>query len=105
MPEIKHIKKLRNEKCLSINAITKRTGISWVTAKKYADIDQLPSEEIPKKRGMMYEEKWGEIVSDWLIEDAALKAKLRRNNKLASIMDLYTRKIVGWGMDSRMTKE
>lgn len=82
MPEIKHIKKLRNEKCLSINAITKRTGISWVTAKKYADSDQLPSEDIPKKRGMMYEEKWGEIVSDWLIEDAALKAKLRRNNKL-----------------------
>src|SRR5690625_2069020 len=30
---------------------------------------------------MMYEEKWGEIVSDWLTEDYALKKKLRRNNK------------------------
>ena len=30
---------------------------------------------------MMYEEKWGEIVIDWLSEDYALKKKLRRNNK------------------------
>ncbi|WP_281270236.1 hypothetical protein [Oceanobacillus arenosus] len=30
---------------------------------------------------MMYEEKWGEIVSDWLMENQALKKKLRRNNK------------------------
>ena len=82
MPEINHIKKLRNEKSLSINAIVKRTGFSWETVKKYADEDQLPSEVIPKKRGMMYEEKWGEIVSDWLLEDYALKKKLRRNNKI-----------------------
>lgn len=30
----------------------------------------------------MYEEEWGEIVSDWLMEDYALKRKLRRNNKV-----------------------
>ncbi len=82
MPEVNHIKKLRNEKSLSINAIVKRTGFSWETVKKYADEDQLPSEAIPQKRGMMYEEKWGEIVSDWLLEDYALKKKLRRNNKV-----------------------
>src|SRR5690625_2685375 len=29
---------------------------------------------------MMYGEKWGEIIVDWLIEDYALK-KLRGNNK------------------------
>ncbi|MFD2706766.1 IS21 family transposase [Salibacterium lacus] len=81
MPDIKHIKNLRNEKSFSINAITKRTGISWITAKKYADQDHLPSEATPRKRGMMYDEKWGEIVSDWLFEDRALQKKLRRNNK------------------------
>lgn len=81
MPEINHIKKLRNVKSLSINEISKRTGFCWTTVKKYADDDQLPQETIPAKRGMMYEEKWGEIVSDWLSEDLALKKKLRRNNK------------------------
>jgi len=81
MPEINHIKKLRNIKSLSINEIVKRTGFCWETVKKYADEDQLPKERETKKRGMMYEEKWGEIVSDWLTEDYALKKKLRRNNK------------------------
>jgi len=81
MPEINHIKKLRNIKSLSINEISKRTGFCWETVKKYADEDQLPKEKTRKKRGMMYEEKWGEIVSDWLMEDYALKKKLRRNNK------------------------
>src|SRR5690625_6814051 len=81
MPEINHIKKLRNIKSLSINEISKRTGFCWETVKKYADEDQLPKERVPKKRGMMYEEKWGEIVSDRLTEDYALKKKLRRNNR------------------------
>ena len=80
MPEINHIKKLRNEKSLSINEISKRTGFCWSTVKKYADNDQLPEEKVPVKRGMMYEEKWGEIVIDWLMEDFALKKKLRRKN-------------------------
>ena len=82
MPEVNHIKKLRNVKSLSINEIVKRTGFSWETVKKYADEDHLPLENLPKKGGMMYEEKWGEIVSDWLLEDYALKKKLRRNNKI-----------------------
>ncbi len=30
---------------------------------------------------MMYEEHWGEMVSDWLEEDLRLKKKLRRTNK------------------------
>ena len=82
MPEINHIKKLRNIKSLSINEISKRTGFCWETVKKYADDDQLPLETKVKKRGMMYEDKWGEIVSDWLMEDYALKRKLRRNNTI-----------------------
>lgn len=30
---------------------------------------------------MMYDERWGELVSDWLEEDLRLKKKLRRTNK------------------------
>src|SRR5699024_473664 len=48
----------------------------------YADGDHLPRENKLRKKGMMYVEKWGEIVSDWLLEDFALKKKLRRNNKV-----------------------
>ncbi|PXW89766.1 hypothetical protein DES38_1092 [Streptohalobacillus salinus] len=81
-PEVNHIKKLRNIKSLSINEISKRTGFCWSTVRKYADEDQLPVETTTVKRGMMYEEEWGEIVSDWLMEDRALKKKLRRNNKI-----------------------
>ena len=57
-------------------------GINWRTAKKYADADQIPQEKSYKKKGMMYEEGWGEIVSDWLWEDEKPKKKQRRNNKI-----------------------
>ena len=81
MPEINCIKLMRNQKSLSINQISKALGINWRTAKKYADADQLPVEKKQKKSGMMYEEKWREIVSDWLWEDQKLKKKNRRTNK------------------------
>jgi len=80
MPEINCIKLMRNQKSLSINHISKTLGINWRTAKKYADEDQLPVERERKKTGMMYEEKWGEIVGDWLWEDQKLKRKDRRTN-------------------------
>src|SRR5690606_40366321 len=54
----------------------------WKKVKKYDDKDQLPTDKIPVKKGMMYEENWGEIVSDWLMEDYGLNKKLRRNNKV-----------------------
>lgn len=72
---------MRNHKSLSINQISKTLGINWRTAKKYADGDQLPVEKKQKKSGMMYEDEWGEIVSDWLWEDQKLKKKNRRTNK------------------------
>lgn len=37
---------------------------------KYGDDDQLPKVRTRIKKGMMYEEHWGEIVGDWLEEDA-----------------------------------
>lgn len=81
MSDINCIKKLRNEKGLSISEIQRTMKINWRTAKKYADEDQIPQEKEYKKKGMMYEEKWGEIVSDWLFEDSKLKKKSRRTKK------------------------
>lgn len=40
MPKINCIKLIRNQRSLSINQISKMIGISWRTAKKYADGDQ-----------------------------------------------------------------
>ena len=81
MSEINCIKTLRNEKGLSISKIAETMNVNWRTAKKYGDDDQLPKEKKHIKKGMMYEEKWGEIVIDWLEEDLKLKKKLRRTNK------------------------
>lgn len=77
MSEVNCIKLLRNQKSLSINNISKTLGINWRTAKKYADEEQIPKEKPIHKTGMMYKEKWGEIVSDWLAEDDRLKKKQR----------------------------
>lgn len=81
MPEVNSIKCLRNDKSLSINAIANIHNINWRTAKKYADVDQIPKEKNKNRKGMMYEKKWGEIISDWLLEDLKLKRKSRRTNK------------------------
>ncbi|MEN0588985.1 hypothetical protein [Kurthia gibsonii] len=81
MSEVNCIKTLRNEKGLSITEIAKIMQVNWRTAKKYGDGDQLPQEKTHLKKGMMYDEKWGEIVVDWLEEDLKLKKKLRRKNK------------------------
>lgn len=81
MSDINCIKRLRNNKGLSISQIEKIMGVNWRTAKKYADEDQIPQEKSYEKRGMMYEDKWGQIVSDWLWEDSKLKKKQRRKNK------------------------
>ncbi|MET3505702.1 transposase [Halalkalibacter oceani] len=81
MSDINCIKTLRNNKGFSITKIQKTLGINWRTAKKYADENQLPQSKIKQRKGMMTEEKWGEIVSDWLFEDRKLKKKLRRTKK------------------------
>ena len=81
MSQINCIKTLRNDKGLSVNAIKEIMGITWTTAKKYADGEQLPEIKIRECRGMMHNGIWGEMVSDWLFEDQQLKRKLRRTNK------------------------
>jgi transposase len=81
MSDVNCIKNLRNNKGLSISQIQKIIGVNWRTAKKYADEDHIPKEAIKSRKGMMYEEKWGEMITDWLFEDFKLKRKSRRTNK------------------------
>jgi transposase len=81
MPEVNYIKHLRENEDLTINEIAKKTGRNWRTIKKYAD-GETPVETITfPRRGMMYEEGYGEIVDYWLEEDMKLKRKERRTNK------------------------
>ena len=49
MSDINCIKKLRNEKGLSISEIQRVMKINWRTAKKYADEDQIPQEKVDRK--------------------------------------------------------
>jgi transposase len=81
MPEIHYIKHLRENEDLNISEIARKTGNNWRTVKKYADGNVRSKEIEQKKRGMMYEEGYGEIVDDWLEEDLKLKRKERRTSK------------------------
>lgn len=81
MPEINYIKHLRENEDLSISDIAKKLGINWRTAKKYADGEVSIPEITGNKQGMMYTEKYGQIVDIWLEEDLLEKKKNRRNNK------------------------
>lgn len=81
MPEIHHIKHLREKKGLSLSEIVRRTGFNWRTVKKYADGDISVRQKIKRKRGMMEEEGYGQIIDDWLEEDAKLPRKQRRTSK------------------------
>ena len=78
MTDINTIKNLRNNHGYSVDKIRKDLKINWRTAKKYADDDPLPLDVIHLKKGMMYDDKWGDIVSSWLAEDARLTKKKRR---------------------------
>lgn len=81
MPEVDYIKHLREEEDLSINEIARKTGCNWRTVKKYADGESFEETLKFTRRGMMYEEGFGEIVDDWLEEDMKLKRKERRTSK------------------------
>lgn len=81
MPEVNYIKHLRENEDLNISEISRKIGVDWRTAKKYAD-GEVPDPALPDgKGGMMYTEGFGMVVDDWLEEDLLLKRKLRRNNK------------------------
>lgn len=75
MTDINTIKNLRNNHDKSIDHIRKELGVNWRTAKKYADGNNFPKKKKIEKTGMMYEEKWGDILTLWLAEDAKLPKK------------------------------
>lgn len=75
MTDINTIRNLRNNHDKSVNHIKRELSINWRTAKKYSDNDFLPKPKKRKKTGMMYLEKWGNIVSLWLSEDSKLPKK------------------------------
>lgn len=81
MTDINTIRNLRNAHGKSIREISRILDVDWRTAKKYADEDINPVPEVKVKKGMMYTEKWGEIVSCWIEEDSRLPRKKRRTNK------------------------
>lgn len=81
MPEVNYIKHLRNNEDMNITDISNKLGRNWRTIKKYAD-GEVPNGTLRvNKRGMMYDEGFGEIVDFWLEEDMKLNRKDRRNNK------------------------
>ncbi len=75
MTDINTIRNLRNNHDKSINHIAQELEVNWRTAKKYADDDLIPLPKAHKKSGMMYVEKWGDIVALWLSEDTKLPKK------------------------------
>jgi len=81
MPEIHYIKHLRENEDLNISEIARKTGNNWRTIKKYADGEVHSKDVTQKKRGMMYEHGYGEIVDDWIEEDFKLRRKERRTSK------------------------
>ena len=77
MTDINTIKNLRNNHDKSIDENSKTLDINQRTAKKYTDSSVLPTANLKKKSGMMYDEKGGNIVSLWLEEDYRLPKKKR----------------------------
>lgn len=57
--------------------------------------------KIKQPTSMMYTEKWGEIISDWLFEDSKLKKKLRRNKK-ALFKDLQALRFNDWIVNTKL---
>lgn len=58
MPEVNYIKHLRENEDLNISEISRKIGVDWRTAKKYAD-GEVPDPALPDgKGGMMYRRIW-----------------------------------------------
>jgi len=81
MAQIDYIKHLRDEEGKSITDIADTLGISWRTAKKYAD-GSIDTEERPtQKRKRPVMGPYTEVVDAWLQEDRLLPKKQRRTAK------------------------
>jgi len=81
MVQVDYIKYLRHKEGCSISEIARRVGISWVTAKKYADgcVDLQERPRQRRKRPVMGE--YASLVDAWLEEDSRADRKQRRTAK------------------------
>lgn len=73
------IKEQREVEGLSISQISNSHGISWLTAKKYADgptPSKTAARQVRQKRVML--ETYSEIIQAWLEEDLLVPRKQRR---------------------------
>jgi len=80
MAEIRYIKHLREREDKSIQAIADTLGISWRTAKKYADCEDfnLPPRRKCRKPVM---DPYETIIDTWLLEDRNMPKKQRHTAK------------------------
>ena len=80
MAEVKYIKHLREREDKSIQAIADTLGISWRTAKKYADCEDfnLPPR---RKRRKPVMDPYETIIDAWLLEDRNMPKKQRHTAK------------------------
>jgi len=81
MTQINCIRVLRQQVGLPIAQVAETLDISWQTAKKYGDADELPppGTRTARKKPVMGE--YLEIIEAWLLEDLNKLAKQRRTAK------------------------
>src|SRR5690606_16722922 len=80
MAQQEYIKFLRNTEGLTVNAIAKKMGVDWRTAKKYADRENWNIEVRPRKKKYPVLEPYIEIIDAWLMEDQRRPKKQRHTN-------------------------
>jgi len=81
MTQINCIRTLRQKVGLPIAQVAQVMGVSWQTARKYGDADQLPLPGTRKSRQKPVMDGYVEIIEAWLLEDLHKPAKQRRTAK------------------------
>jgi len=83
MAQVDCITTLRQSDGKSVSEIARIMGISWRTAKKYADGEGLKLESGPRRRRQRpVMEPFAEVVDAWLAEDQLRRAKHRRTARV-----------------------
>ncbi|WP_234702050.1 IS21 family transposase [Desulfotomaculum nigrificans] len=77
MPQQEYIRLMREIEGCKIAEIARRTGVSWITAKKYADRDNWSQKTGKKHHKRPIIDPFKEIIDTWLTEDQCIPAKQR----------------------------
>jgi len=81
MPQQQYIKYLYETEELSVNEISKKVGVNWRTAAKYAKKGDWNPEQRTRKRRRPVLEPFVDTIDVWLLEDQLLPRKDRRTAK------------------------